>query len=231
MSGEVFLIKWPREVCLVKFMGRNVLAPTHQKKLATQLACALGEVDGLNKQLKAAQIEIGLLRAKLDALARRMFGKKSEQLSEAQMQLLFQEQTAPGPAEGKASGPEAIETQPLRSEKEVRRTTKRGPRMPEHLPVVEEVIIPEAVKEAPSLWRKIGEEVSEQIDLTRTVCFRHSLCAGLHMQFGIDPFDVRTHRCVTNVQTVGDLLVEISFGEKLQDFLLAVGERFHRACR
>jgi hypothetical protein len=31
----------------------------------------------------------------------------------------------------------------LRSEKEARRKTKRDPRLPEHLPVVEEVLVPE----------------------------------------------------------------------------------------
>lgn len=36
--------------------------------------------------------------------------------------------------------------------------------MPEHLPVIEEVIEPELVKSAPQEWRRIGEEVSERLD-------------------------------------------------------------------
>ncbi len=36
--------------------------------------------------------------------------------------------------------------------------------MPEHLPVVEEVIEPEPVRTAPADWRRIGEEVSERLD-------------------------------------------------------------------
>ncbi len=104
-----------------------------------------------------------------------MFGKKSEQLSDAQLQLLLQEQTAPGPGDGKESGPQAFETQPLRSEKEVRRKAKRGPRVPEHLPVVEKVLVPEVVKNEPSLWRKIGEEVSEQIDFEPARFWRRRL--------------------------------------------------------
>jgi transposase/uncharacterized coiled-coil protein SlyX len=138
--------------------------PPTKEELETRLAAALTEVGGLREQLDSAQIEIRLLRAKLDALVRRIFGKKSEQLNEAQLQLLLQEQTAPGPAEGKASDPEAPEPQPLRSEKEARRKTKRGPRLPEHLPVVEEVLVPEVVQSEPSEWRRIGEEVSEQLD-------------------------------------------------------------------
>ena len=38
----------------------------------------------------------------------------------------------------------------------------RAPRLPEHLPVVEEVIEPEPVKQKPEDWRCIGQEVSEQ---------------------------------------------------------------------
>jgi transposase len=41
---------------------------------------------------------------------------------------------------------------------------KPVPRLPENLPVVEEVIEPEPVKAAPQQWRFIGEEVSEQLD-------------------------------------------------------------------
>lgn len=37
-------------------------------------------------------------------------------------------------------------------------------RVPEHLPVVETVIEPDAVKACPEAWRRIGEEVSVQLD-------------------------------------------------------------------
>ena len=149
--------------------------PPTKEELEARLVTALTEVGGLREQLDSAQVENRLLRAKLDALVRRIFGKKSEQLNEAQLQLLLQEQTAPGPAEGKASDPEAPETQPLRSEKEARRKTKRGPRLPEHLPVVEEVLVPEVVKNEPSVWRRIGEEVSEQLDFEPARFWRRRL--------------------------------------------------------
>jgi uncharacterized coiled-coil protein SlyX len=120
--------------------------PPTKEELETRLGTALAEVDGLREQLGGAQVEIRLLRAKLDALVRRIFGKKSEQLNDAQLQLLLQEQAAPGPALGKESGPLAFETQPLGSGKEARRKTKRGPRLPDHLPVVEEVLEPELAR-------------------------------------------------------------------------------------
>ena len=40
----------------------------------------------------------------------------------------------------------------------------RTPRLPDNLPVVEEVIEPEPVKAQPEQWRCIGQEVSEQLD-------------------------------------------------------------------
>ena len=52
---------------------------------------------------------------------------------------------------------------------ESRRSTDRSSprerrlRLPEHLPVVEEVI-PQAVQAAPQQWRRIGEEKSERLD-------------------------------------------------------------------
>jgi len=139
--------------------------PKHDKDLETQLAVVTGQRD-------AALLEIKLLRAKLDALARRIFGKKSEQLSEAQLQLLFQEEMATGPAQGKESGPEETQTQLPRSSKPKR---QRTPRIPEHLPVVEEVLVPEVVNAEPGQWRKIGEEVSEQIDFEPAKFFRRRL--------------------------------------------------------
>jgi len=139
--------------------------PKHDKDLETQLAVVTAQRD-------AALLEIKLLRAKLDALARRLFGKKSEQLSEAQLQLLFQEETASELAQAKESGPEETEAHLPRSSKPKR---QRAPRIPEHLPVVEEVLVPEVVKEAPSQWRKIGEEVSEQIDFEPAKFFRRRL--------------------------------------------------------
>ena len=53
------------------------------------LAALQAENDTLREQLAAARVENTLLRQKLDALARRIFGKKTEQLSAAQLQLLL----------------------------------------------------------------------------------------------------------------------------------------------
>ena len=52
--------------------------------------------------------------------------------------------------------PMAVAVKPIKKQ--------RTQRIPENLPVIEEVIEPEPVKTAPEQWRLIGQEVSEQLD-------------------------------------------------------------------
>jgi transposase len=117
---------------------------------------ALAEKD---EQLARANEKIALLEQRIDLLVRRIFGSKSEKLDPAQMLLLFQGLDEPG----KAPEPVAAEA-PRRSRGPSPPRERRQPRLPEHLPVIEEVIVPEPVLAAPEQWRRIGEEVSEKLD-------------------------------------------------------------------
>lgn len=110
--------------------------------------------------------EIKLLRQKVDAMARRVFGTKSDKLDEQQLLLLLQMSKEPDrPFKGKGSGPEAEQAEPPRPSKaSLGKPKERKPRLPEHLPVVEEVINPQIADQAPECWRRIGEEVSERLD-------------------------------------------------------------------
>jgi transposase len=105
-----------------------------------------------NEQLRR---ENALLRQKIDLLVRRVFGSSSEQLSPGQLELLMAE-----PASS------AVAVTPLPPAKQPRPgpAKQRVLRLPENLPVVEEVIDPEPVKAQPEAWRCIGREVSEQLD-------------------------------------------------------------------
>jgi len=106
--------------------------------------------------------KIALLRQAVDALTRRIFGSKSETLDPGQLELLLEPDMAKkAPAAGGPEGVPAAEDQDRRSK---RRKEPRQPRIPEHLPVVEEVIDPPEVLASPSEWRRIGEEVREQPD-------------------------------------------------------------------
>lgn len=116
-------------------------------------------VSSLQTTLAAVQAENQLLRQKLDALARRIFGISSEALNPAQLQLLL---TLPELAPAGPTTPTAPLTESAPRKVAVRKD--RAPRLPEALPVIEEVIDPEPVKAQPEQWRCIGQEVSEQLD-------------------------------------------------------------------
>ena len=128
---------------------------------------------GLARVLSKAQLqqendelrrENALLRQKIDLLVRRVFGQSSEALSPDQLELLLggaESGTGPGKADASWAEQEAEA-----HHYPVRRAHRVGPkeRWPEDLPVIEEVLDPAEVKNAPQEWRRIGEEVSEQLD-------------------------------------------------------------------
>jgi transposase len=101
------------------------------------------------------RIENAFLRQKIDLLVKRVFGSSSEQLDQNQLELLARPETS-ATVEAIVAAPEKERVE--RSRKE--RTT----RLPENLPVVEEVLDPEPVKAQPEQWRLIGQEISEQLD-------------------------------------------------------------------
>ena len=115
----------------------------------------------LEAELKASQLEVRLLREKVDALIRMIYGKKSEKIDPNQLMLL---------PEGLESKKEEAPTSDESTEagaKPPKRTTPRKPkkpRLPDDLPVYEEVLDPKEVKADPEQYRRIGEEVSEQLD-------------------------------------------------------------------
>jgi transposase len=106
--------------------------------------------------LAAALRENQLLRQKVDWLVRRVFGSSSEKLDSAQLELL---QLPEG-----AAAPEPALVPPREGPRPARPRPPKAPRLPDHLPVVEEVIDPEPVKTQPENWRCIGQEVTEQLD-------------------------------------------------------------------
>ncbi len=117
------------------------------------------QVKQLMEENERLRKENDLLRQKLDALAQRIFGRKSEQLNSDQLEFLLGqlEEPEPSSASENAALPEA-------TPKSRRPPCSRQPRCPDDLPVEVEVIDPTPVTENPSLWRQIGEEVSEQLD-------------------------------------------------------------------
>lgn len=118
-----------------------------EAELTRQLEAALAAVATL-------QAENALLRQKVDRLVKRVFGATSERLSPGQLELLL----------ALPATPVVVNEPPLPAPAPVRSRKERAPRLPENLPVVEEVLEPAAVQAAPTEWRRIGQEVSEQLD-------------------------------------------------------------------
>ena len=140
--------------------------------MMTPLETRLTEVNAaLRTQLEAATLENKLLREKIDLLVRRVFGKSSEKLDDNQLMLLLQggdDGAKKAPASSASPGALAAELE--QGSKELKTKPARGerkPRLPEHLPVGEEIIVdPAEVQADPTAWRQMGQEVTEQLDYT-----------------------------------------------------------------
>ena len=126
--------------------------------IQTQLRELHDQVVQLKEALEQSRRENTMLRQKLDALARRFFGKKSEHLNAAQLELLLS-----GLTENEVASADEEEP-PARRTSSPARTNPRRIRTPDHLDVVREVIEPEMVRAEPDQWKRIGEEVSRQLD-------------------------------------------------------------------
>ena len=109
----------------------------------------------LTRQNELLRQENALLRQKVDLLVKRVFGSSSELLDRNQLELL----TWPESAAASAVAVVAPDKERSKSSPQ-----QRVARLPENLPVVEEVIDPEPVQAQPEAWRCIGQEVSEQLD-------------------------------------------------------------------
>lgn len=128
-----------------------------------------GREQQLTEEVARLREENRLLREKLDLLIRKVFGgAKSEKLDPDQLELLLSglEDEPEGKPLASAAHEELVEAEALAGSSSRRRSTegKHRPRIPDHLPVIEEVIDPEPVRGCPEAWRQIGEEISEQLD-------------------------------------------------------------------
>ncbi len=135
------------------------MANPGEKQLLAQVKALQEENRQLRLELEKERAENALLRQKIDLLIRKVFGPSSEKLDPSQLDMFLQGgENAPGKTLASSALEEA---DPLLRR---RRAPRPGERLPEDLPVVEQVIDPEEVQAAPDQWRCIGSEVSEQLD-------------------------------------------------------------------
>ena len=139
-----------------------------EARLTEEVVALRARDEAQREIIKAQQIEIKLLKEKIDLLVKRIFGAKSEQLDEQQLMLLLQggdgePKKAPA-SEGGACALEAEIDKVGDTHRPKKAHSQREARVPEHLPTVDEVIEPEEVKAQPEAWRCMGEEITEQLD-------------------------------------------------------------------
>ena len=125
--------------------------------LPNELSTLQELVSTLQGALSAAQIENKLLRQKLEHFLKRYFGgTKNEGLDPKQLELLLA-----GLEAMMTSAPVAEKPAPARST--VTSKAVRQP-LPAHLETERVVLEPEEVQQQPAGWRKLGEEVTEELD-------------------------------------------------------------------
>jgi transposase len=141
----------------------------------------LAELQARGERLAALEKENALLRQKIDLLVRKLFGAAtSEKLDPAQLLLLLQ-----GSEEPPGKSEEPVEAVVPRRSTGPSPRRERAPRLPEHLPVIEEVIEPAPVRAQPELWRRIGEEVSERLDYEPARFLRRRTVRPKYVQRGL----------------------------------------------
>jgi transposase len=123
--------------------------------------------------------EIVVLKQTIDALCRRIFGATSEKIDPAQLELMLggdlaKKADAAVPA---GLGPAAE----IPTHKKAPKMT-RAPRIPEHLPVVREELDPPEVLLNPAAFRRIGEEVREQLGFKPAEFYRVQLVRGKYVR-------------------------------------------------
>jgi len=121
----------------------------------------LAELKKRDEKIAGLELELSLMRQKMDLLIRRMFGKSSEKLSEDQLDLFLQTSEEPAPGKECAS---LLEEANQVKESRPRQAGRGRENWPENLPVVEEVVDPKEVEQSPEDYRLIGTEVSERLD-------------------------------------------------------------------
>ena len=136
-------------------------------ELTKQNAEQAAQISKLLEQIEKLLTENSFLNRKVQLLLKRMFGRKSEKLDRNQLELLL---AGLGDGAGDDDPPPPTPPPP-RS----RRRRERKPRMPEDLPTEDIVIDPEAVKQDPSGYQCIGQEVTEELDVVPTRYFRRRI--------------------------------------------------------
>lgn len=142
------------------------MTPEREAQLLRLLAEKDAELARRDERIADLQTELRFMREKVDLLVRRIFGRSSEQIDPAQLLLegLWGKAEPPAPDESPEAGAESPSPEEVAAPSAKAACCRKRSRLPEHLPVEEEVILPPEVEQNPQHYRQIGEEVSERLD-------------------------------------------------------------------
>ena len=173
----------------------------------------------LTERCAELETENKLLRQKVDQLVRRCFGAQSESLSPDQLELLLTgNEEPPPPGKTEASGAASTAGDTLEAVPPDHKTKglkpARRPRLPEHLPIVEEFVDPPEVLADPDAFRRIGEERTEQLDYTPGRFFQRHTVRGKYVRRGdletpplIAPLTILQDRCLAAPALLAHIIV------------------------
>jgi hypothetical protein len=138
--------------------------------LQQEIATLRVENEALKAEIEELRQHNHTLRLKVDAMARKLFGKSSEKLDAAQLQMVFDAlQNEPQNAAKKADASDSAacdseaEAAPA-PESKARRKRRSLDEIIAGLPVTEVIIDPQEVKADPAAWTCIGAEETRLID-------------------------------------------------------------------
>ena len=132
------------------------------------------QITALTARIEQITQDNVVLRLKVDAMARKLFGRSSEKLDPAQLQMVFDALQDPLQEQDAAKKPVASDCVPDASEAEAapapagngRKKKRSLDELIAGLPVTEVLIDPEEVKAEPEAWACIGAEETKLIDYT-----------------------------------------------------------------
>lgn len=194
----------------------------------------LDEIAKRDEIIARQAAEILILRQNIDALVRRIFGSSSEKLDPGQE--LFDFATAAATSEAPAApGP------PIELPKNRKKAAKtRAPRIPAHLPIEREEIIPAQVQLDPEAFRRMGEEISEQLHFKRAEFFRKQVVRGKYVRIDnpvappvIAPLPpCLQERCIASPGLISEVIynrfvLHLPYYRQIEMFN-AMGVNFHR---
>ncbi len=139
---------------------RRTMDATHPNELSTLQALVStlqGALQTAQSLTESLQVENKLLRQKLELFLKRYFGgTKNEGLDPKQLELLLAGLAA-------MATPTAVVEKPKSARSTTTAKAVRQP-LPAHLETERVVLEPQEVEQQPAGWRKLGEEVTEELD-------------------------------------------------------------------